>query len=317
MGAAAARLSAAFVVSTGDNVYESGITSATDQTWKRTFTDVYTHPALLSLPFYAVMGNHDWYGNVTAQVSPLGVRVADTRWRGEMSFSNAPGGGQTDHWPAGTPAGTTAPPLLSLFYVDTSPWVVEYRTGGRMDWVAAGVLPADALRTAGGAAIAWAAWESAQLARLTGALAASSARWKVVVGHHGIYSQAAGHGSQLELTRLNAVLRAGGAAAYINGHDHDLQLMERPPGAGAPVYLTSGAGSQCRDDVVDPRDGSMLFSYGFAGFNAVSVTRDALSITSFDKGGAPLHNYTQAWAPPPACGGGSADPRCSAPAPAG
>jgi tartrate-resistant acid phosphatase type 5 len=342
LGDVAAAIGASFVLSTGDNVYEAGISSATDPLWAATFTNVYTHAALSDVPFFSVLGNHDWLGNVTAQVHPTrgvccvapaggngaNARV-DGRWRAGMSFQASPSRSRSDHW-AGIRAGSASsvnPPLLSLVYVDTSPWVSEYRALTSMDWAAAGLIPRTAAAPGTPAsAAAWAAWEDAQVNRLTAALAASDARWKIVVGHHAIHSYGE-HGSQPELARLDAALRAGGAVAYVNGHDHDLQLIQPDVAAAAaplgPVYLTSGAGSATRGDVAAPgSNGTLLHSWSGCGFHAIEVGWDTLRIHAHDGvSGKRLFTHARAWQPPPACAGAgsgaAADVRCRASAGAG
>ena len=300
MGAVAEQLGVSFAVSTGDNVYDRGITSATDPLWKVTFTDMYAHPALAELPFYAVVGNHDWLSNVTAQVAPGGVRAADPRWTAHMSFAPQASAARTTHWlgvdAGATPANASWTPLLALVYVDTSPWVQEYRAAaGLMNWAAAGIVPPSP------GAAQWQAWEDAQAARLTAALAGSNARWKMVVGHHPVYSYG-GHHSQPELQRLNAIMRAAGVVAYLNGHDHDLQLIRKPAGEAGPLYVTSGAGSDTRDDVSDPGDGTLLYSYGNAGFAAAELSWDTLRLHFYDRDGARMFTHTQPWAAATASG---------------
>lgn len=290
----------AFVVSTGDNVYPRGLTSADDPRWEHTFSDVYSHPALLPLPWMAVLGNHDWYGKVSAQWG-----VCDARWHAAMSFSDG-AAARSDH---GSFRGA---PLVSLFYVDTSPWIEEYRAASEMDWFANGIKPHSQ------GVWDWAAWEQAQLDRLQRAMESSSARWKVVVGHHAIYSYAREHGSSVELARINGVLRRAGAAVYLNGHDHNLQVIQSPSQSNEtePLYVTSGAGSAVRDSVEDPGDGSLLFSYGQSGFNSVAVSSEALVVRSHDATGTLLHSVEVPWAPTPQCGTAALtqlDSRCELP----
>jgi len=57
-----------FIAGTGDNFYDNGIeTDVTDSRFANTFANVYTQTALQTR-WYMVLGNHDWIGNVSAQV---------------------------------------------------------------------------------------------------------------------------------------------------------------------------------------------------------------------------------------------------------
>jgi tartrate-resistant acid phosphatase type 5 len=55
-----------FVLYLGDNFYEEGVSSVFDPLWNTAFADVYDFSRLPL--FYAVAGNHDYLGNVLAQV---------------------------------------------------------------------------------------------------------------------------------------------------------------------------------------------------------------------------------------------------------
>jgi len=57
-----------FVVTNGDNFYENGVQSVTDPRFQYTFENVYTYQSLQTR-WYIVAGNHDWEGNVTAQIA--------------------------------------------------------------------------------------------------------------------------------------------------------------------------------------------------------------------------------------------------------
>lgn len=64
----AKEINAEFVLALGDNFYEGGIhTDEYDPRFNETFEVVYSDESL-QIPFYAVAGNHDHYGNVTAQI---------------------------------------------------------------------------------------------------------------------------------------------------------------------------------------------------------------------------------------------------------
>ncbi|MBT8494949.1 MAG: metallophosphoesterase, partial [Deltaproteobacteria bacterium] len=57
-----------FVLLLGDNIYQSGVTSVEDDQWRTKFEQPYGN---LDLPFYAVLGNHD-YGGIIG-VPPVGI----------------------------------------------------------------------------------------------------------------------------------------------------------------------------------------------------------------------------------------------------
>lgn len=74
----------AFMIAAGDNFYQDGLPgAATDpeviERFKFTYADVYTAPGL-QIPWYLIAGNHDWVGNVTAQVALNGTALSNGRW---------------------------------------------------------------------------------------------------------------------------------------------------------------------------------------------------------------------------------------------
>lgn len=75
-------------------------------------------------------------------------------------------------------------------------------------------------------------------------LNASDATWKVVYGHHPIFSYGK-HGNQKQMIDLvRPLLEKYGVDVYICGHDHDRQLLEP---VGGVYYIVSGTGSKSRD----------------------------------------------------------------------
>jgi acid phosphatase len=65
-----------FILSTGDNIYPNGVNSVDDKQWQTKFKNVYTGDAL-KLPWYAVLGNHDYRLSPEAQVEYSKV---DPQW---------------------------------------------------------------------------------------------------------------------------------------------------------------------------------------------------------------------------------------------
>ena len=64
--ASAEALKAQFVLNTGDNFYYYGVKSTSDPMWENTFEQIYTQDSLM-VPWYGVLGNHDYGYNPTAQ----------------------------------------------------------------------------------------------------------------------------------------------------------------------------------------------------------------------------------------------------------
>jgi len=56
------------IVSTGDNIYPSGVNSPADPQWKAKFENIYNLEHLKDLSWIAVLGNHDYRGSTRAQV---------------------------------------------------------------------------------------------------------------------------------------------------------------------------------------------------------------------------------------------------------
>ncbi len=201
MEAKRCELGSQFVVATGDNFYNLGVGSTSDSHWKRSFEDVYSEH--LKSRWYAVLGNHDYGGNIGAQIEMTGRRRGwrmCRRWWDERLAG----------WPG-----------VHLFFIDTVVW--NGRESFPFKWLGSDIPKGD---------------QAEQAKWLYDRLRASDARFKLVFGHHGIYSIGP-HGGAMQLKELDDILRAGGATAYINGHDHCLYYVRK---AGMH-YVCSGAGS--------------------------------------------------------------------------
>jgi hypothetical protein len=94
--------------------------------------------------------------------------------------------------------------------------------------------------------------DKAQLAWLNESLAASTATWKIVIGHHPIVSSGA-HGSNKGMEKhLLPVLQAHNVAAYLAGHDHHYERLHLPaqPNQQPPhtllAWVAGGGGAYLR-----------------------------------------------------------------------
>jgi acid phosphatase len=57
----------------GNNFYENGVTSITDPLWNTNYKNIYKN----NNSWYVILGNHDYYGNTSAQIAYTGM---DGRW---------------------------------------------------------------------------------------------------------------------------------------------------------------------------------------------------------------------------------------------
>lgn len=107
---------------------------------------------------------------------------------------------------------------------------------------------------------------AAQLRWLDGALAASRAKWKVVFGHHPIYSNGHHTGPDGSFPRIRQyllpVLVKHGVDLYLAGHEHDLQVLE--PESGVHFAVSGAGGRNLRRFRMDRcRRWGMDLTYGF------------------------------------------------------
>jgi len=208
------------VLSTGDNIYPSGVSSVDDPQWDSKFERIF--PASeLPLPFWAVLGNHDYRKNPDAQVEYTGRKLKDgsiTRW-------HMPG-----RW-----------------------WTTVFSSPN--DAVSVRVVGVDTQ-----VLILSGANRTRHLAWIDSVLAASKERWIIVMGHHPVYSH--GHyGDHAGMKRHVApLLEKHGVHAYLNGHEHDLQLIRHVNGVR---YVISGGGGGKRPTTPGARTEFAASSLGF------------------------------------------------------
>jgi tartrate-resistant acid phosphatase type 5 len=252
MALAAKAIKPRFIVSVGDNFYEDGVASATDPQWQTSFENVYRDPAF-QVPWQVILGNHDYHGNCDAQLEYARIHP---RW-------NMPARYFLQNYQID--GATTA----DFFYLDTSPMVKSYWHKGKTK---AQVSTQDVPK---------------QLEWFKGALAASKAKWKIVIGHHPIYSGGE-HGDTVELIEnVLPLLHEHKAQVWFNGHDHDLQHLV----AGDLNLFCSGAGSEFRPtkDTVHTK-----FADACSGFTAVSLQADKMVVRMTDNHGQLLYTTTVA-----------------------
>ncbi|GMN46097.1 hypothetical protein TIFTF001_015284 [Ficus carica] len=257
MGKIGEKLDIDFVVSTGDNFYDDGLTSEHDTAFEESFSKIYTANSLQK-QWYSVLGNHDYRGDAEAQLSPF-LRKIDSRWLCLRSF-------------------VVNADLAEIFFVDTTPFVDMYFSDSKdhtYDW--RGIASRKD-------------YISNLLKDLQSALSESSATWKIVVGHHAIRS-VGHHGDTKELMdQLLPILKANNVDFYMNGHDH---CLEHVGDTSSPIqFLTSGAGSKAwRGDIKGLNKQGVNFFYDGQGFMSVQLRQTEAEIAFYDVVGNVLHRW--------------------------
>lgn len=240
-----------FVVSTGDNFYIKGVRSIRDPKWRKSFENIYTAKSLY-VPWYVCFGNHDYMGNVDAQ---LKYGKKSERWKTTKRYysfeQEIPGSNEK----------------ILLAFIDTNPFDGSMNLRFHSD-----LKKQDT---------------SAQKKWLHETLANSTCKWKVVVGHHPLFTTGARKGTMLDVRKsFQSLFEKYKVDAYFAGHEHDLQ-HQKP--AGHTHYFVSGAGSKLRPVSKDPA--MTQFARSEHGFMLVRLSQDSLNLRVINHLGKNLYRF--------------------------
>lgn len=199
-----------FIISTGDNFYPSGVVSEHDPLWHYSFENIYTAFSL-QWDWYPILGNHDYKSDPDAQVRYSSI---SRRWKMPSRYyskSFSLKGGKK----------------VLMAFIDTNPMIPEFYQNSEYGPHVAGQQP------------------EKQLAWLDQLLSDSDAHWKIVIGHHPIYTAGprTNNYDTLAVRKvLESILDRRGVDMYLSGHDHSLQHL-KVEGKKFHQFI-SGAGSE-------------------------------------------------------------------------
>jgi acid phosphatase len=230
MGKATINNKPAAVICLGDNFYPDGASTVDSPLFDFAFEKVYTAPSL-QVPFWVVLGNHDYHISAKGELDYAAQRKGTGRWTIDARYWS-----RTVEVAPGTKA--------KFIFLDTSPFVAEYSKGEE------GTRMSE-IRTQSTAN---------QLAWLDKELAEPGIAWRIVCGHHPIWS-GGDHGDTTEMKKLVLpILQKHKVQLYACGHDHHAEIFVRE----GITAVVSGNASETR--TIKETQGSLFRSkkLGFA-----------------------------------------------------
>ncbi len=132
----------------------------------------------------------------------------------------------------------------------------------------------------------WYEFTGNQLDWLESELQKSQAAWKVVFGHHPVFSNG-DHGDTREIKeQVRPLLEKYGIDFYFCGHDHDRQLLQPLQGVN---YIVSGTAAKSRDTAWAD---NTIFAAADLGFVWCRVSAEAFHVQFINKNGEIEFAYT-------------------------
>ncbi len=252
MGVMAEEVGPECVIAAGDVHHFDGIISTEDPLWMTNYELIYSHPELM-IAWHPICGNHEYRGNTQAVIDYSRV---SRRWEMPARY----------YTKAFNEEGVT----VRIVFIDTTPLIDKYRRD------------TEDYPDAGKQSIA------AELEWLESTLAASTAKWKVVMGHHPIYADTDKNDSERTdlQRRVQPLLDKYGVDAYICGHIHNFQHIQAKD--SKVQYFVNTSGSLSRD--VKPIEGTQFCS-GDEGFMVLSTSDNLMRFFLINYKGEIIYQY--------------------------
>lgn len=233
------------VMLNGDNFYNHGVVSVSDEQWMDKFELVYDKPNLNGLKFYAVLGNHDYgltsTGDKDAQIDysylPAGERHSD-KWTMPAAYYDVVLGGGVVH----------------LFAIDT-----QDPQGAQKDDMAGRVSSSTA------------AWKIV-----------FGHHMRFTSGDHQLDNQLLGQATGMFSLQQAIYCNAD---MYMSGHDHDRELIDKGQDTSCPntYFAISGAGAKTNEPgFALPIGKSEYFDYDIEGYAYLELSEDSFLFEFYD-----------------------------------
>jgi predicted MPP superfamily phosphohydrolase len=240
-----------FILTVGDNFYNSGVQSVTDTHWQESWINIYKKPGLSRLNWFISAGNHDYGGSIQAQIDYSKI---NPRWKFPQRYYKKQF--RTENLTA------------DFFFIDTSPFISSYYNKASMPEI-------DVEKEKINIQKSW----------LRRKLRNSDAEWKIVVGHHPFYSSTPARAKERSdlSAELLKLFQRHKPDLYLSGHDHDLQLIKSPE--LKTFQVISGGGNNSRAGVATENH---LFLGSSVGFTALELKKDSFKIEFINENSSTL-----------------------------
>ena len=255
MGQMAENVDIEAVVAAGDVHHFEGVRSVNDPLWMTNYELIYSHPELM-IPWYPVMGNHEYRGNTQAV---LVYAQVSARWEIPARYY--------------TKVLENDDVTVRLVLIDTAPLLDKYRKDTEK-------YP-DACKQDMDKQLAW----------MDSVLTVAKEDWVLVVGHHPIFADTdKSDAERLDMEkRVDTILRKHkNVNMYLGGHIHNFQHIRKP---GSSIdYVVNSSGSLSRK--VKAVDGTQFCS-SESGFSLVSADKKELCLHMINKDGKVIYTVRQ------------------------
>ncbi|MDF4252775.1 metallophosphoesterase [Streptomyces sp. WMMB303] len=275
-----ARRGVDLAIGLGDNIYENGPESDTDDEFQSKFERPNTG---IDVPWLMVLGNHDTSGIIPGSGGwpsrgdhEVAYHAHSARWYMPSRYYSVAVPGGADE------------PVAEFFAIDTTP-------------LASYVLQTDPEYYWNGP------FAREQRAWLQQSLAASRARWKFVFAHHplrnnGTHRNAGEYegiscgdylsGKHVKELYEDAVV--GKAEFLLGGHDHTLQILDTAARYQGTQQIVCGAAAKTKGRADEPSNRAFWEAYDTLGFMLLTVNAQQVVVDAYtlEPGtGEPVHAY--------------------------
>lgn len=246
MGNMAEEISPECVFAIGDIHHFNGVTSTQDPLWTTNYENIYSHPELM-IPWYPVLGNHEYRGSTDAV---LDYAKVSRRWEMPSRYYSKSFKGKGSS--------------IRFILIDTTPLIDKYRESSEK-------YP-DACKQDKQKQLDWLEME----------LKNAKEDWVVVMGHHPIFAQTPKNSCERDdmLKQVDPLLRKYNVDMYLSGHIHNFQHIRKQ---GMNIdYVVNSAAALSR--TVSETDGTRFCS-SEPGFSVITLHQSELDLHMVDKNG--------------------------------